>query len=410
MTDFTTRSLNVPYAKDEPHHALQMPVYGAVALEFESSEDIAANFRGELPAHVYSRTGNPTVEYLELKMKALTGARNALAMSSGMAAISTATLALCASGDNIISGNNLFGHTYAFFNQTIAGFNIENRIVDFNHPEAIKDNIDEKTRFIYLETVTNPQLEIPDLETIVCIAHENNILVMVDSTLTPPNIFSSKAFNVDIEVMSTTKYISGGANSVGGMVLDNGITDWSNNPNLSAFYEKFGQDAFVACLRKKIFRNMGPCMSPQVAHTQIIGLDILELRLERCFNNCLALGAYLQEALAVKRVDYPGLKSSAYNTLAEKQYSGVPGTIMTFDLESEAACFAFMNRLNIIRRATNLNDNKSLIIHPWSTIYCEFPEEKRMQMGIRPTMLRLSVGIEGAEALIYDIRQALGEI
>lgn len=407
MTSFTTKSLNVKYAKTDPHNALQMPIYNAVAFEFDSAEDIEANFRGELPAHAYSRTGNPTVEYFELKLKALTNSSNVIAMASGMAAISTTILALCKSGDNIISGANLFGHTFAFFNQNLKEFNIENRVADFNKLKELESKIDDKTRLIYFETVTNPQLEICDIEALSAIAKKHKVPLVADTTLTPPNVFSSRNFGVDIELMSTTKYISGGATSVGGVVIDNGLFNWASNPNLEAYVAKFKANGFAAKLRKNIFRNMGPCMSAHTAHYQTLGLDILELRLEKCHSNCITLGNYLKQCEAVTRVDYPGLKDSPLYALAQKQFCGVPGTIMTFDLGSQEACFKFMNALKIIRRATNLNDNKSLIIHPWSTIYAEFSEEQRIAMGIRPSMMRLSLGIEGANDLIEDIAQAL---
>ncbi|MCW0484934.1 aminotransferase class I/II-fold pyridoxal phosphate-dependent enzyme [Gaoshiqia sediminis] len=407
---FTTRSLNIPFPKDDPHRALDMPVYESVAFDFASAEDIAANFRGELPAHVYSRTSNPTVEYFERKMKTLTGAHQALALASGMAAISNTILALCKAGDNIISGNHLFGHTYSLFNQSFANYGLETRFVDTTDPDAVEALIDEKTRLIYFETVTNPQLEIADIEALAAIATKHHILLVADSTVTPPVVFNSKNLGVHIEVMSTTKFISGGATSFGGVILDNGLYDWSLNPNLTQQVEKFGKDAFIARLRKNYYRNTGGSMTAHTAHFQIMGLDMLELRLERCFENCLALGGFLEKHPKVKKVTYPGLKTSADFNLAEKQFSGKPGTIMTFDLESQKACFAFMNQLQIIRRATNLNDNKSLIIHPYSTIYVEFSEEERNEMGIRDTMLRLSVGIEAAADLIADIEQALGQV
>lgn len=407
---FTTRSLNVPFPKDDPHRALDMPVYESVAFDFASAEDIAANFRGELPAHVYSRTSNPTVEYFERKMKTLTGAHQALALASGMAAISNTILALCKAGDNIISGNHLFGHTYSLFNQSFANYGLETRFVDTTDPDAVEALIDEKTRLIYFETVTNPQLEIADIEALAAIANKYHIVLVADSTVTPPVVFSSKSLGVHIEVMSTTKFISGGATSFGGVILDNALYDWSLNPNLTQQVEKFGKDAFIARLRKNYYRNTGGAMTAHTAHFQIMGLDMLELRLERCFENCLALGGFLEKHSKVKKVTYPGLKTSADFNLAEKQFSGKPGTIMTFDLESQKACFAFMNQLQIIRRATNLNDNKSLIIHPYSTIYVEFSEEERNEMGICDTMLRLSVGIEAAADLIADIEQALAKV
>ncbi len=407
MKNFTTRSLNIPFPKKDPHNALAMPVYESVAFEFASAEDIAANFRGELPAHTYSRTSNPTVEYFETKVKSLTGAHQVLALSSGMAAISAALLAVCKQGDNIISGNHLFGHSLALFEQSLSAYGLETRFVDTTKAELIEPLIDENTRAIYFETVTNPQLEIADISRLAEIANKHGILLIADSTITPPTIFNSKSLGGHVEVMSATKFISGGATAVGGIIIDNGIYDWQKNPNCTAFAKKFGKDAFIARLRKNYYRNMGMPMTAHTANYMIAGLDILELRVERCYQNCMKLGEFFQQNPKVIRVDYPGLKDSSYYDLAVSQFSGVPGTVMTFDLESQEECYRFMNRLKIIRRATNLNDNKSLIIHPYSTIYTEFPESDRLEMGIRPTMMRLSVGIEGAEDLIEDILQAL---
>ena len=408
MKSFTTRSLNIPFPKKDPHHALSMPIYESIAFEFDSAEDIAANFRGELPAHTYSRTSNPTVEYFETKVKILTGAYQVLALSSGMAAISATMMAICKKGDNIISGKNLFGHTLALFEQSLLAYGLETRFVDTTRPELIEPLIDKNTRAIYFETVTNPQLEISDIAKIAEIANKHDILLVTDSTITPPSVFNSKSLGVHIEVMSATKFISGGATAFGGLIIDNGIYDWSKNPNCLAFAGKFGKDAFIARLRKNYYRNMGMPMTAHTANYMIAGLDILELRVDRCYQNCMKLGRYFQEHPKVTRVDYPGLKDSEYYELAAKQFGGVPGAVMTFDLESQEECYRFMNRLKIIRRATNLNDNKSLIIHPYSTIYAEFPESERLKMGIRTGMMRLSVGIEGAEDLISDIGQALG--
>lgn len=407
MKNFTTRSLHVPFPKIDPHHALAMPIYESVAFEFNSSEDIAANFRGELPAHTYSRTSNPTVEYFERKIKTLTGAHQVLALTSGMAAISATMLAVCKQGDNIISGKHLFGHTLSLFEQSLSAFGVETRFTDTTKPELVEALIDDKTRVIYFETVTNPQLEIADISRLAEIANKHHILLVTDSTVTPPSVFTSRFLGVHVEVMSTTKFISGGATSFGGLVIDNGLYDWSKNPNCLKFSEKFGKDAFIARLRKNYYRNFGMPMTAHTANYMIAGLDILELRVERCYQNCMKLGTFFAQHPKIKRVDYPGLKESPYYDLAVLQFGGIPGTIMAFDLESEEACFQFMNKLKIIRRATNLNDNKSLIIHPYSTIYAEFPEEERREMRVRPTMMRLSVGIEGAEDLIEDIEQAL---
>lgn len=404
---FTTTALNVPYSKKDPHNALQIPLYEAVAFEFDSAEQIEANFKGEYVAHVYSRTSSPTVEYFEQKLKALTSSHAVLAVGSGMAAISHTLLAALKSGENIISGDRLFGHTYSLFKETLPGLGIQTKFSDLKKASEIEKLIDKNTRVIYFETVTNPQLEIVNIEILATIAKKHNILLIADSTMTPPNVFQGGEMGVNIEVISTTKYISGGATSFGGAIVDHGNFDWTANPNFSKYTEKFGKNAFIARLRKNIYRNTGGSMTPQTAKFMIQGLDVLELRVEKCYQNCMKLGEFLESNKKVKKVVYPGLESDPDYELAKKQFNGIPGTIMTFDLESKAACYEFMNKLQIIRRATNLNDNKSLIIHPYSTIYAEFSEEERKNAGIFDTMMRLSVGIENVEDLIADIEQAL---
>lgn len=404
---FTTTALNVPFLKKDPHNSLQMPLYESVAFGFDSAEQIEACFKGEHIAHVYSRSSSPTVEYFELKLKALTQSSGVVAVSSGMAAISNTILAITKAGDNIISGNQLFGHTYALFKQTLPEFGVETRFSDLISELEMEKLIDSKTRAIYFETVTNPQLNIADIEMLARLAKKHKILLIADTTLTPPNVFCAEKHNVDIQVISTTKYISGGATSFGGAIVDHGTYLWDNNPNLKEYLQKFDKNAFIAKIRKNIYRNTGGSMAPQTARYQIQGLDILELRVERCHQNCLTLGEYFATKSNIKKIGYPGLDSDSRYPLAQKYFNGIPGTIMTFDLESKKACFSFINKLKIIRRATNLNDNKTLIIHPHSTIYSEFSEEERAACNIRSTMLRLSVGIENAKDLINDIEQAL---
>jgi O-acetylhomoserine (thiol)-lyase len=316
-------------------------------------------------------------------------------------------MAIAGTGDNIISGHQLFGHTYALFDQTLAEFGLETRFSDLKDEAEIEAIIDDKTQAIYFETVTNPQLEIADIEMLSGIAEMHNILLIADSTLTPPNVFNAADYGVNIEVVSATKYISGGATAFGGAIIDHGNFDWNLNPHLNNYVEKFGTNAFISKLRKNVYRNTGGSMAPQTAKFMIHGLDILELRVEKCYQNCLKLGEFLKAHTKVKSIGYPGLETDPKYALAKKYFNGIPGTIMAFDLESKAACFEFMNRLRIIRRATNLNDNKTLIIHPHSTIYAEFSEEACQKAGISDTMIRLSVGIENVEDLIDDIGQAL---
>lgn len=404
---FSTRSIHTRFSKQDAYNALQMPVYDGVAYEFESAEDIEMAFQGKKFAHAYSRTSNPTVEYFEKKMLSVTSAHSAIAMSSGMAAISNVLLALVETGGNIVASPNLFGHSYALLKTTLPSMGIDVRFVDMTNMEQVQAHTDVKTRVYFFETITNPQLEIVDLELLSAVAKKNNVVVVCDSTITPPYVFNSSAFGVDVEVMSTTKFISGGATAFGGVVLDNGLFDWAKVPALESWVGRFGKDALTMRVRKEIFRHLGGAMTAHTAHYMNIGLDIMALRVDRCVENCLALATFFEAHPSVKAWNYPGIKGEDGYALSIKQFSGKPGAVMTFDLESKAKCYDFFNRLLLIRRATNLNDNKTLIIHPESTIYSEFSQLEKENMGIRPTLMRLSVGIEEVADLIADIEQAL---
>ena len=405
---YTTKSLHVEFPQKDAYNALHMPVYDGVAYEFDSGEDMEAAFTGKKIAHAYSRTSNPTVEYFEKKIKAVTDAHAVLALSSGMAAISSAIISLVEKGANIITSNHLFGHTFALFKETFPSLGIEVRFADLNDVKSIKQFTDEKTRVLFFETITNPQLEIADISMLSAFCREHNILLMCDSTTTPPNVFDAKKHGIDVEVMSTTKFISGGATAFGGIIADHGTYNWNQLPALSKWTGKFKKDALIARLRKEVFRHLGGAMTAHTAHFMNIGLDVMALRVDKIVDNCIKLGEFLKTHPSVVEVNYPGIKNNVGYDLAVKQFSGKPGGILSFDLESQLKCFSFMNRLMIIRRATNLNDNKTLIIHPYSTIYSEFSPEEREKMNVRDTMFRLSVGIEDVQDLIDDINQALG--
>lgn len=409
LKGFTTKALNVPFPKSDPYNALHMPVYEGVAYEFDDSKHIADTFEGKVQAHTYSRTSNPTVQYFEHKIKELTRAHHVLALSSGMAAITNTLLSLVSTGDNIISSSHLFGHSYAILNKTLREFGIDTRFADLTKADEVEKLIDSNTRAIYFETVTNPQLEVMDIKKIAAFAKTHGLVLICDSTITPLNVFDSRQWGIDIEVMSTTKFISGGATSVGGLIIDNGTYDWSRIPKMKELADSVGKNALTTMLRKDIFRNLGSCMTPQAAHYQNIGLDILELRVAKAYSNCIKLGDFFESHPKITKVNYPGLTSSKDFSLVKKQFNGIPGTIMTFSLADQEACFKFMDRLQIIRRATNLNDNKTLIIHPYSTIYSEFSIEQRADMHIKSNMMRLSVGIELVEDIISDIEQALAD-
>ncbi|MGQ1784028.1 MULTISPECIES: aminotransferase class I/II-fold pyridoxal phosphate-dependent enzyme [unclassified Saccharicrinis] len=404
---YTTRSIHASFPKNDVYNSLHMPIYDGVAYEFDTSQDIENVFSGKETAHLYSRTSNPTVEYFEQKLGNVTGAKNVVALASGMAAISNTLLAVVEPGGNVVTSNHLFGHTYAFFKDTLKTWGIEVKFVDMSKPEEVEKAMDEKTRVLFFETITNPQLEVADISVLSAIAHSRNVAVIADSTITPPYVLKSVDFGVDVEVMSTTKFISGGAAAVGGAVVDNGTFDWRRIPALNTWSEKFSGNGLVARIRKEIFRHLGGCMTAHTAHFLNLGMDTLALRVDRCVENCLELGEFFENNGKVKSVNYPGLRSHPNYGLSLKQFSAKPGAVLTIDLESKEQCYRFMDALQVVRRATNLNDNKTLIIHPWSTIYTEFSDAEKKEMHIRDTMLRISVGIEDVQDLLYDFKQAL---
>ena len=407
---FTTKTLHTKYPKKDPQGALRMPVYQTVAYEYENAEGIEAAFMGTQPGHVYSRSTNPTIEYLEQIIQNLTGALGVIALSSGMAAISNLILALVKSGDNIISTKHIFGNTYSLFEKTLRPFDIEFKFADFTQTSKISNLIDDKTRAIFFETVSNPMLEIIDVKSLSKIARENNIVLIADTSITPLYIFNSKEHGIDIEVISSTKYISGGATGVGGLIIDYGSFDWTKINKLHDDTEKYGEFALLNKLRKEVYRNLGACLSPGNAFLQTLGLETLTLRADKACNNAMLIAEMLEKHAEVQKVNYPGLKSSKYHDIAKKQFKNLYGTILTFDLSSKKHCFQFLNKLKIIRRATNLNDNKTLALHPASTIFAEFDAEKREEMGIKDNMIRLAIGIEDCEDLKNDINKALDEI
>lgn len=404
---FEARLLHTPYEKEDAYHALAMPVYQSAAYEFDSAEAMADAFVGRTADHAYSRITNPTVQYFEDRVRSVTGALSVTALNSGMAAISNTLMALAHTGANIVTSPHLFGNTYSFFKITLAAFGVETRFCDLTDPCAVRARVDEHTVALFLEVITNPQLEVADLNRLAAIAHEAGVPLIADTTVVPFSVFHASHFGIDIEIVSSTKYISGGATSLGGLILDYGRFDWSRSLPLKAWYGEAGKKAFTARLRKEIHRNLGAYMTPQVAYMQTLGLETMNVRFERQATTCLSLARCLTSLPGIRSVNYTGLEENPYYALSAAQFGSLPGAMLTFDLASREACFAFMNRLRLIRRATNLFDNKTLAIHPASTIYGGFTEAQRLAMDISQQTIRLSVGLEAPRDLLNDIRQAL---
>lgn len=386
----TTIAIDTKLPRRDAFGAIAMPVYHTAAYEFETAKDMADAFCGRVLAPDYSRVMNPTVMHLEETVKALTGATNVFAFCSGMAAITNALLVFVEQGKNIVTSNHLFGNTVALMNRTLTRFGVETRQIDLLDLDAVRNAIDEHTACLYLEIVTNPQLDVADLSALADIAHERGIPLIADTTVIPFTQFSAKQLGVDVEVVSSTKYISGGATSLGGLVIDYGTFPVVNQR-----------------IRFELLFNVGSYMSPHAAYMQSLGLETLDARYRVQAQNALTLAKKLKEVPEIVSVNYIGLEDNPFHELAVKQFGQTAGAMLTIDLADRKACFSFIDHLQLIRRATNLFDNKSLAIHPYSTIFGPFSGKQKAAMDVRDTTIRLSVGLEDVEDIFEDIVQAI---
>lgn len=405
--DFYNKLIRADFTQNDPYGALSMPVYHSAAYEFESAEQMELAFTGKSGDFSYSRISNPTVQFFEDKVKAITGAWSVTALNSGMAAISNVFIALAYSGANIVTSRHLFGNTYSFFASTLADFGVEVRFCDMTDISSVESAIDTNTCAVFLEIITNPQMEIADLQALSGLTRKQQVPLIADTTVIPFCAFDAGAWGIDIEVVSSTKYISGGATSLGGLIIDHGTFDWKSSYRLKGLAETQGSNTFTFKLKREIHRNLGAYMTPQVAYMQTLGLDTLELRYKRASETAYIFAEKLQKHPGIKSVNYAGLKNNAYFDLARKQFGVNPGAMFTFDLESQEACFKLMNKLKVIKRATNLFDNKTLAIHPYSTIFGTFSEKDKQAMHVSDCTIRISAGLENPEELYNDIVQAM---
>lgn len=409
---FSTRIINKRFIKPDAHGAIAMPVYRNAAFEFSDSESIAAAFqyKEDVTSHTYTRITNPSVENLEQKIKAASGADNVQAVASGMAAISNTFMSIAHAGGNIVASPHIFGNTFSFLKFTLSEFGVETRFVNTDNLEEIAAAIDENTCAFFCELITNPHMEIANLPEISKILKARRVPMIVDTTIVPWCGFEQKKWGIDIEIVSTTKYISGGATSIGGAILDYGTFDWSTHKRLGKVNGNAQMSPFTFKLKREIARNLGACMDAETAYQQTLGMETLELRFNKVSKSAYELAQFLSGVKGITKVGYTKLDSSPYKHISDKFFSSNPGAMLTFSLKTKADCYKFMDNLQVIRRSTNLFDNKTLIIHPESTIYGTFSQEMKDVMGIEDNLLRLSVGLEDVEDLKADISQALNSL
>jgi O-acetylhomoserine (thiol)-lyase len=410
---FDTRVIHVAQRPGDWQGATLPPIFQTTAHWHPTAENMTQTFAGKRDDHIYMRLTNPTNQVLEEKLTALEGGQGAIVMASGMAAINNTCMALLRAGDEFVTGNSLFVSTYNLFAKVFNKYGITARLVESTDTEAIEKAINSRTRFVYLETIGNPKMDVPDLAKVASIAHRHGIPLVVDNTLPTPYLLCPLELGADVVIHSTTKYFSGHGGALGGVVIDGGNFTWSKErfPDFEAFIDRKGPLALLDKIWREYHINFGATQAPLHSYLTMIGLDTLAVRMERHLENTLKVANYLKERPEVSWVNYPGLEDHPSHQVAAKQFKGKGfGGMLTFGLKDHAACFRFINNLKLIYHLANLGDCKTLLIHPYSSQYYAQDEPTRKALSIPDNMIRFSTGIEAVEDICEDIGQALDSL
>lgn len=416
-----TLALHHGFQNDPTTKSVAVPVYQTVAYEFDNAQHGADLFNLAVPGNIYTRIMNPTNDVLEQRLAALEGGIAALVTSAGSAAIHYAILTLAQAGDNIVSTPQLYGGTYTLFAHMLPSLGIQVRFAENDSPAAIAALIDDQTKAVYAESIGNPAGNIVDISGLADVAHARGVPLIIDNTVATPILCKPIRFGADIVVHSITKYVGGHGNSLGGVIVDSGTFPWIEHADRFPVFsrpepsyhgviynEAFGPAAFIARARTVPLRNTGSTLSPMNAFLLLQGLETLALRMERHVFNAQAIAEYLQNHPKVAWVSYAGLPDHPHHGLAQRYMHGQPSAILSFGLkDGYNAGVRFYDALQIFKRLVNIGDAKSLACHPASTTHRQLTETEQAKAGVKPEMIRLSVGIEALEDLIADLDQAL---
>ena len=402
--------------------SITVPIYKTTAYQFNNTEHAANLFGLKEFGNIYSRLGNPTVGALEARLTALEGGAMSVALASGTSAVMYSLINIMSQGDNFISASQLYGGTYTMFDNILPEYGINAKKVDITDLKAVEDSIDEKTRAVYCETVTNPGLVVADVTALSEIAHKHGIPLIVDATFTTSAIQKSFDFGADIVVYSLTKWMSGHGRVIAGAVIEKGGFDWGNGnfplydkPDTSYGNMRWGHDlgdlgnvAYSLRLRTVPLRNLGANMSPDTAFEVMSGLETLSLRMEKHCSNAKRAAEFLSTHESVEWVRFPGLESDPSYELSEKYLNGTGGTMVVFGIKGgKEAGQKFIDNLKMFRHVANVGDTRSLAIHPASTTHSQLDENQLIAAGSPPELVRLSIGIEDIEDIVEDLSQAL---
>lgn len=417
---FSTIQIHGGQQPDTATGARAVPIYQTTSYCFESVQHGSDLFALKTDGHIYSRISNPTVAVFEERMALLEGGVGAVAFSSGMGAINAAILNILQAGDEIVAAPTIYGGTFNLLANMLPKLGITTRFVNPDDPESFRAAINDKTRLVYAETIGNPGINLIDIEKIAEIAHEAKIPFMLDNTFGTPYLIKVFDYGVDIVVHSATKFIGGHGTTLGGVVVDSGNFDWIGSgkfPGLTEpdpsyhglnYAKDVGKAAYATKLLAQYLRDTGACLSAQSAFQLLIGLETLSLRVERHVENTKKITEFLNNHPQVAWVNYPGLEDNKYHKLAKKYLPKGPGSIFTFGIKGGLeAGIKFIESLQIFSHLANVADAKSLVIHPASTTHAQLNEKEQELAGVTPDMIRVSVGIEDIEDLIWDLNQAL---
>lgn len=407
---------------DKSTGARAVPIYQTTSYVFNNSDHAEELFNLKAFGNIYSRIMNPTTDVFEKRIAALEGGVGALATASGAAAITYAIQNIAYAGDNIVSANTLYGGTYNLFAHTFPKYGITTTFVDPDDVNNFQNAINDKTKALYIESLGNPNSNIIDIEAVAAIAHKNNIPLIVDSTFASPYLLRPIEFGADIVVHSATKFIGGHGTTIGGVIVDSGNFDWAasgkfanlTQPDPSyhgiSYTESFGNLAYILKARVSLLRDTGAALSPFNAFLLLQGLETLSLRLERHVENAKKVVEYLNNNENVEWVNYPGLEGNKYKALADIYFPKGAGSIFTFGIKGGVKeAKSFIDNLEIFSLLANVADAKSLAIHPASTTHSQLDGNELAESGILPNTIRLSIGIENADDLIDDLKQAFNK-
>ncbi|MGN0145251.1 MAG: O-acetylhomoserine aminocarboxypropyltransferase/cysteine synthase family protein [Clostridium sp.] len=417
--EFETLQVHAGQEEVDSTGSRAVPIYQTSSFIFDDTLDAESKFNLSKVGYTYTRMNNPTQNAFEERVSALEGGVGALALASGAAAISVAIETIVTAGKHVIAANTLYGGTYNYFEHALPKIGVEATIVNPDNPENFEEAIKENTRAIFIETLGNPNSNIIDVDKVAEIAHKHGIPLIVDNTFATPYLFRPIEHGADIVVHSATKFIGGHGTSIGGIIVDGGKFDWEasgkfeelTTPNPSyhgvVFTETFKEAAYIIYARTTQLRDRGAAISPLNSFLFLQGLETLSLRVERHVENTKKVIEYLKSNPKVEKINHPSLEDSPYNELYRRYFPNGAGSVFTFEIKGgEKEAKEFIDKLQVFSQLANVADAKSLVIHPWSTTHSQLSKDELISSGIKPNTIRLSIGIENANDIIYDLKKA----